>query len=100
MLLYVKEQVATFTGRIEVRARAQGLQLNARVPQGPILAELANAVRGTCVPACGDQFTHFDHVSARQLAVEAQIHKSSRPQARQQDSPSMKGVGQMMQDSD
>src|SRR5579863_6380212 len=100
MLLYMKEQVATFTGRIEVRARAQGLQLNACVPEGPILAEPTNAIGGTRVPACGNQFTHFDHMPACRLAVEAQVHESSGPQARQQDSPSVEGVGQMMQDSD
>src|SRR5271165_6750342 len=99
MLLHVEKQVATVTGRIEVRHLAEPLQLNAHVLDGQIVAQPTNVLGCACIAAGGDEFTRFDHVPACKFAVEAQFHESSGPQTRQQGSPSSEWVGQMMQHS-
>src|ERR1700676_1991197 len=92
MLLHVKKQVATITGRIEVPAIFQPLQLNARV-----LAKSTNVVGCARITVCGNDFTRLHHVPPGNFAVEAQTHESSGPQPRQQNSPSDEGLGEMMQ---
>src|SRR6266404_490719 len=99
MLLHVEKQVATFASRIEVWDLAQPLQLNARAVGGQIAAESTDVIGCACVAMRSNEFTRLDYVPSRKLAVEAQPHESSRPQSRQQGSPSDKGVGHMMQDS-
>src|SRR5579862_9649299 len=100
MLLYVEKQVPTITGRVEVRNLAQPLELSALVADGQILAKSPNVIGRACITACGNEFTHLDHVPAGKFAIETQFHESSGPQSRQQCSPSRERVAQMMQYSD
>src|ERR1700674_4836632 len=99
LLLHVESQVTTITHRIERVAVAQRPQLNARVLDDHILAESTDVIGCACITACGNEFARLDHGPTRKLAVQAQTHESSGPQSRQQDSPSIEGVGQMVQHS-
>ena len=62
-----------------------------------IAAEAANVFGRAGITSSRDEFTRFDHVPARELAVETQLHEAPRPQSGQQGSPSRQRVSQMMQ---
>src|ERR1700677_2686559 len=99
MLLHVEKQIAAFAGGIEVRAIGQPLQIKTFVLGCQILPKSSNIIGCACIASCGNEFTRLDYVATCDFAIEAQTHESSRPQKRQQHSPSHERVGQMVQHS-
>src|SRR5262249_37863562 len=71
MLLYVENQIATFTGRIEIPESTQPLQIGTRSALSQISPEPSNVIGCGSITASSNELTRLDNVPARKLAIEA-----------------------------
>src|SRR5712691_13456308 len=93
VLLHMEQEVATVARAEEVARRDDALESRGVVEE--VLSASPDVLGGRLIAALGNEGARRDDIRAGDLAVEADCHKPSRPQQREQHAPSRKRIAEM-----